>query len=170
MNKDQLIRMSKINELIEFISKEELKINPKASSYPFYYDKLNRYSKFIESPTNSKIFYLDSYTGKSLYPYSNSKWRGFSSGGTMRGLVEVMRKWIITGKPSDYGCLYVPYWGSYWGLESRQSIIDFAKDIGYIKKNSESYLDYLLSLPEYQLAYACDITKYKNNKRKDLIN
>lgn len=163
MNRKQTERMIEINNLIELISKEDIKLNPNASSYPFFSVEDNRYSRFFIGSNNKKLFFFDKYTGETIYPYSNSKWRGFSSGGTMRRLVETMREWIISGNPTDYGCLYVPYWGSYWSIESRQKIIDFGKQIGYIKQESESYLSYLLSLPEWETKFACDISQYRSN-------
>lgn len=165
MNNIQIERMEKINQLIELISREDVKLRPNASSYPFHSAELNRYSRFLKSLKGDKLFFFDKYTGKSIYPYPCSKWHGFSSGGTDRWLIETMRNWIIKGEPVDYGGLYVPYWGSFWTLESRQKLIDFGKEIGYIKPDSESYLDYLLSLPEYSLAYACDISEFRKKGR-----
>lgn len=49
-----------------------------------------------------RVWFVDEYTGKIIYTHKTTwtnKWRGFSHGGTLRSLVEMMRDYIVTGRP-----------------------------------------------------------------------
>lgn len=49
---------------------------------------------------SGRVYFIDDYTQKSIYTHKTSipsRWRGFSHGGTLRALVEVMRDYIIHG-------------------------------------------------------------------------
>ncbi len=149
MNKFKKERLDNANRLIKLIGELDYKLNPKARSW-FFFSKESRegtpynFSKFIID--NNKIFYIDEYTENRIYPYRNSKWWGFSNGGTLRGLVQDIREWIVTGKHSNgnngYGGLYCPHWGSYWTVEYKQKVIDFGKEIGFISPESRDYKEY----------------------------
>jgi len=86
LRKDQVDRMNKINELIRVIADTDRKF--------FYSDSKGSISKFVEG---NKLFFIDKYTDKKIYPYQLSKRKGFSEGGTLWGLINDFREWIITG-------------------------------------------------------------------------
>ncbi len=154
-NREQLERVKKINDLIVFIGDIDERLCSPYSSF-FFSAKttngnLNNYSKF--DFIGNKLFFFDKYTEERMYPYNT--WgnpRGFSSGGTIWGLVNDFRQWIITGKSSNgkngYGGLYCPHWGGKWTLELKDSVIDKAKDVGYLKEEDTSFTEYCKSLVE----------------------
>lgn len=54
---------------------------------------------FVKSPTSKKIWYIDHYTKKKIYPYPVcSDSRNFCSGGSMWELILDLRKYIMEGK------------------------------------------------------------------------
>lgn len=139
MNQEQLVRMKKINELLRVIANTDRK----------FFNHTNRangeVSHFVES---TKLFFVDGYTHKKIYPYETSKWHDFCEGGTMRGLVQDFREWIITGNYSNgkngYGGLYSTSWG--YSIDGMDKIISKAKEIGYLQNNKPSFRDNCLKL------------------------
>lgn len=137
MRKLQVERMNKINELIELIGNVDRG----------FFKSENGRGKFIEKKTTVK--FIDDYTQKELtIPGEGKRIKGFSSGGTLQGLVRDFKHYIITGKPSDgkhgYGGLYCTHWG--YSLEGQNKIIEFAKEIGYIHPKKLSFKDYTYKL------------------------
>ena len=52
------------------------------------------------------MYIIDDYSGKAVFTHNTNfgnEWRGFSHGGTLQGLVENMRDYIVKGTP-------VPRW------------------------------------------------------------
>lgn len=130
MKKHQVDRMNKINELIEVIANTD-----------------NKTSKFLEG---NKLFFIDKYTEKKVYPYPTSKHWGFSEGGTLWGLVNDFREWIITGKVSNgnngYGGLYCTCWG--YSIDGMDKVITKAEEIGFLPQNKPSFRERCLFLKD----------------------
>ncbi|KOF55702.1 hypothetical protein AGR56_17845 [Clostridium sp. DMHC 10] len=133
MKTEQIERMNKINELIEVIASVDRRF--------FYSKSKDRTGKFIEG---KKLFYIDEYTGEKVYPYYSGR-KKFSHGGTLWGLVNDFREWIITGKLSNgnngYGGLYCPHWG--YTAEGMAKVVTKGKEIGFLKKDAPRYEDVL---------------------------
>ncbi|MGE7113926.1 hypothetical protein [Lysinibacillus sp. NPDC047702] len=128
MNKQD--RLEAINKLIEFISER---------GRQFFFREKNRvtgnpqtaYIKF----KNERVYFVDAYTNEEVYAYSGFSHKGFSHGGTLWALVCDFSHFIRTGKSSNgkhgYGGLYSGDWGH--SDEIQQEIINYAKEIGYLK-------------------------------------
>ena len=124
MRKIQVERMNKINELIEVIANTDRRF--------FYHKNKENIDKFIDCKTT--VFFYDAYLDKRIsLTYRNR--HNFSHGGTLWGLVNDFKEWIITGKLSNgsngYGGVYCPHWG--YSKEGQLKVIEKAKEIGFIK-------------------------------------
>ncbi|MBY6838676.1 hypothetical protein [Clostridium botulinum] len=124
MRRIQSERMNKINELIKVIANTDRRF--------FYHNKKDSIDKFIEGKTT--VFFFDDFLNKKIsLTYSNRN--RFSHGGTLWGLVNDFKEWIITGKYSNghngYGGLYCSHWG--YSNDGMKKIIEKAKEIGYLK-------------------------------------
>lgn len=122
MNKIE--RLEVINNLIKFISERGRR---------FFYTNNNLAFMKLK---NGRIYFVDDYTQKEIPVINNYRdWKGFSHGGTIRALVLDFAEYIRTGKDSNgnngYGGLYSPHWGH--SEEIQQEIINYAKQIGYLK-------------------------------------
>lgn len=126
MNNKQLERLDNINKLIELI----------ANTDRCFFRSSKGVSRFVALKTTVK--YYDSYTGKQITINENNKDCNFSEGGTMWALVKDFKKYILTGKYTNgengYGGLYCPYWG--YTEDGQAKIIEFAKEIGYLKNTN----------------------------------
>jgi hypothetical protein len=142
MKIQQIERMNKINELIEVISSVDRRF--------FYSKNKDRVGKFIEG---NKLFYIDEYTGEKVYPYYSGR-KKFSHGGTLWGLVNDFREWIITGKLSNgkngYGGLYCPHWG--YTVEGMDKVVTKGKEIGFLEDDALSYEEVLKQYKKIGLA------------------
>ncbi|MEN8075695.1 hypothetical protein ABFP60_01970 [Clostridioides difficile] len=123
MRKIQVERMNKINELIEVIANTDRKF--------FSHSNKDSIDKFIEGKTT--VFFYDAYLDKKIsLTYKNR--HNFSHGGTLWGLVNDFKSWILNGKPSNgengYGGLYCPHWG--YSEEGQLRVIEKTKEIGYL--------------------------------------
>lgn len=124
MNKQE--RVEAINKLIKFISERGRRF--------FYSGTNDRASLMILK--NNRVYFVDHRTGKDIYAYPNyPNQDGFSHGGTLWALVCDFSLFIRTGKSANgvhgYGGLYSGGWGH--SDEIQQEIIDYAKEIGYLK-------------------------------------
>ncbi|NFO40816.1 hypothetical protein FDB42_12055 [Clostridium botulinum] len=124
MKQEQIDRMNKVNELIEVIASIDRRF--------FYSKSKDRIGKFVEG---KKLFFIDEYTGDRVYPYYSGR-KKFSHGGTLWGLINDFREWIITGKYSNghngYGGLHCTHWG--YTLEGMIKIQEKGKEIGFLKR------------------------------------
>jgi hypothetical protein len=124
MKQEQIDRMNKVNELIEVIASIDRKF--------FYSKSKERIGKFIEG---KKLFFVDEYTGEKVYPYYSGR-KKFSHGGTLWGLINDFREWIITGEYSNghngYDGLYCTHWG--YTVEGMFKIQEKGKEIGFLKR------------------------------------
>lgn len=84
-----------------------------------------------------KVYFIDDYTREKVYAYNTvqNNQRGFSHGGTIWGLVNDFREFIVTGKYTNgnngYGGLYCTHWA--YPEEDMQAIRQLAKQVGYLK-------------------------------------
>ncbi|RDY70301.1 hypothetical protein DXT76_13585 [Halobacillus trueperi] len=132
MNKTKEERLETINKLIKFISK---------SGRRFFYTKSTLRSDDEESVAymelkKGRIYFVDNYTKDAIAVINNHRrWNNFSHGGTLQALVMDFADFIRTGKSTNgkhgYGGLFCPHWGH--ADEIQQEIIDYAKEIGYLK-------------------------------------
>lgn len=164
MRKSQKERMNNINKLMELIG----------SLDRGFFKTCNGLDMFVERKTTVK--YLNGYTQKVL-TIPNNDWKeikGFSHGGTLTALVKDFKEFIITGKETNgkngYGGLYCMSWG--YSIKNMDKIIEFAKEIGYLRSDSESYSDYMIRIYEknkdrfwdYQKEEIEEIIRERNNE------
>lgn len=89
----KLQRLEHANELIKIIAAHGRRF--------FFSDHTGRTAEILIGP-RGRVWFVDEYTGKIIYTHKTTwtnKWRGFSHGGTLRSLVEMMRDYIVTGRP-----------------------------------------------------------------------
>ena len=125
-------RVETINKLIKFISER---------GREFFYSKRtmkndNESATAFIKLKNGRIYFVDDYTQKEIAVINNyHDWNGFSHGGTLRALILDFAEFIRTGKYTNgnngYGGLYCPHWGH--SDEIQQEIIEYAKEIGYLR-------------------------------------
>ncbi|KNE22462.1 hypothetical protein [Virgibacillus pantothenticus] len=132
MNLSKEERLETINKLIRFISEHGRR---------FFYSKSTANLENVNSVAfmklkNGRIYFVDSYTRREIAVINNYRdWKGFSSGGTLRALILDFAEFIRTGKYTNgnngYGGLYCTHWGH--SDEVQQEIINYAKEIGYLR-------------------------------------
>ena len=130
MATDKNERVEIINKLIKFISNRGRR---------FFYKERNRMTGEPQTAymkcKNNRVYFVDAYTSKEVYAYSGFSHEGFSHGGTLWALVCDFSVFIRTGKSANgingYGGLYSGDWGH--SNEIQQEIINYAKEIGYLK-------------------------------------
>lgn len=136
MRKSQIERMNNINKLMELIG----------SLDSGFFKTSNGLDMFVERKTTVK--YLNGYTNKVLTVPNNDfrEIKGFNHGGTLTALIKDFKEFIITGKITNgkngYGGLYCRAWG--YSIKNMDKIIAFAKEIGYLRPDSESYSSYMI--------------------------
>ncbi|WNJ81656.1 hypothetical protein RJE46_10650 [Cedecea neteri] len=87
------IRLEHANELIKIIA---------AHGRRFFFCERSGRTAELFIGKRGRIWLVDEYTGQLVYTHKTTwtnKWRGFSHGGTLRSLVEMMRDYIVTGTP-----------------------------------------------------------------------
>lgn len=88
----KLQRLTHANQLIKIIAAHGRRF--------FFSESTGRTAELFIGP-RGRVFLLDEYTGKIIYTHKTTwtnKWRGFSHGGTLRCLVEMMRDYIVKGE------------------------------------------------------------------------
>jgi hypothetical protein len=110
MNKTgKQLRIEKANEVIRIIASHGRK----------FFSHNSEIGHFVANE-RGQLFFVDSYTKKPVYVQYRGDWIGFTEGGTLRTLVEMLRDYI-TGKREDIamGCFGPwPAWycdGDPWG-------------------------------------------------------
>lgn len=66
--------------------------------------KENRISCFLPILPDGKIWFLDKWTNKQIYTHYRGEWRGFSDGGTLRRVVEMLRDYILGKDEVNMAC------------------------------------------------------------------
>jgi hypothetical protein len=120
-------RLEVVNKIIREIASRGRK---------FFYSKTkDRYAEMVIE--KGKVYFIDDYTGERVYAYNTvqNAHRNFSHGGTLWGLINDFREFIVKGEYTNhnngYGGLYSPHWG--YPKEDMQAIINLAKDLGYLE-------------------------------------
>ncbi len=102
----RLERLRHVNTLIEVISRHGRRF--------FWNDQAKRVAR-MEMDARGKLWWVDDYQGKRICiekmgGYEHD-WRGFSHGGTLKDLVQMMRNYVKTGYQIHSGYIAVSYWG-----------------------------------------------------------
>lgn len=84
----------------------------------FYNAQHDRFAR-IELDQRGRVWWVDDYTGTRIFthqtPFGN-RWRGFSHGGTLRHLAELMREYITAGTLIHRGYIAPAMsYGDLWG-------------------------------------------------------
>lgn len=82
-------RAEHANQLIAAIARHGRKF--------FYCESKNRTAS-MEVDSRGKVWFIGDYTGNRIYTHHEGRWRGFSHGGTLKLLVQLMRDYIRTGE------------------------------------------------------------------------
>lgn len=126
MNSTKQERIETVNKIIEAIA---------STGRRFFYNKGNDFTAKIILK-KGRLFLIDDYTQQEIYLHMPDyrRWRNFSHGGTMQGLVRDFKDFIMTGEYSNhnngYGGLYCPHWG--YSKEEMKTIQDKAVELGYL--------------------------------------
>lgn len=95
-------RIESANQLIQSIA---------GCGRKFFHHKGN-VSRF-ELDKRGRVWFVDGYNGARIYThYTSGRWRGFSEGGTLRGLVIALRDFITREKPIGFALGPFPDWYS----------------------------------------------------------
>ena len=81
------IRTEIANKLIEHIA-----------SHGREFFKENGVIAYLERDRHGKVWFHDSASMKRVYTHYNGRWRGFSHGGTLQGLIQLLRNYITKGQ------------------------------------------------------------------------
>ena len=132
-------RLEHANQLIRIIGSHGRRF--------FYYHVADRYARM--ELRNGRVYFIDDYSDRAIYIHKTaiqSRWRGFSHGGTLRSLVEDMRDYIVHGTR-------VPAWkiviqqrsatgldGNIWGYDvaSAQAVRDAAYQLPIVGPRSNT--------------------------------
>lgn len=95
----ELERLNKANEFIKIIAS--------CGRQFFHHDG---FISSFELSNTRRVFFIDYYTKERIYTHRRyCRWRGFTSGGTLKGLVECLRDYIKKGEP-----LRLAYFSDVW--------------------------------------------------------
>lgn len=109
-------RLEKANEFIKTIA---------SCGHKFFNHE--GFISYFEFDDCRRIYFIDHYTKKMIYTHYKGLWRGFTNGGTLKTLIELLRDYISTGWPmkttllgpwSDSCCK-----GDLWGYGEDMEIV-----------------------------------------------
>ena len=86
----KLERLAHANALIQVISKHGRR---------FFYCKSTDRVASLTLDAFGRVIYHDDFTGKAVYTPYSGRWSGFSHGGTLRSLIELMARYVARGIP-----------------------------------------------------------------------
>ncbi|MBY0416701.1 MAG: hypothetical protein K2W88_01395 [Pararheinheimera sp.] len=104
-------RIDHANELIRLIA-----------SYGRKFFEHKGFVSTLELGKNGRVLFVDYYTQRRIDTHRKGHWNGFTSGGTLKGLVEQMRDYVKTGRPIPLyfiGC-YRDNGSNIWGYEEAE--------------------------------------------------
>lgn len=119
-------RVEIVNQIIKEISSRGRRF--------FYCERFDRVSHI--KIKHKRLYFVDDYSGKDIYLHRPDGYplKGFTHGGTLRGLVNDMKEYIMTGEYTNhnngYGGLYCHHWG--YPQEDMTAIQQKAIDLGYL--------------------------------------
>jgi len=92
----------------------------------------------LELGKRDRIFFVDSYSRGRIYTHYKGRWKDFTHGGTLKGLVEQLRDYVATGKLLKLRTFGKwPQWvcdGDLWGYgEDMESVREAAASLGIIE-------------------------------------
>lgn len=94
----------------------------------------------LELDKNGKVWFVDEYSKARIYTHYRDRWHGFSHGGTMRNLVELMRDYITKGTQLPLYVIAPVRWnpdnGDIWGYgkEAAAAVRTAAAQLPIIKQ------------------------------------
>ena len=107
-------RVDQINELIKIIA-----------SYGRKFFSYEGDISHMAKDADGKVYFFDYYTRKRIYVAYKGEWKGFTSGGTLRNLVEIFYQYIKTGEPISVKWLamsgYRTDGSNVWGYEPSEA-------------------------------------------------
>jgi hypothetical protein len=93
-----------------------------------------------------RIWFVDHYSGKRIYTHQKGHWKRFSSGGTMKTLIECLRDFVAKGQalPARNGLTGPwPYWycgGDLWGYGyDMERVRREGKKLGILKETKDEH-------------------------------
>lgn len=87
---ERLARVDKVNDLVHIIADRGHRF--------FYNEKKNAYARMYMD-VRGRLWWQDDYTDKLIYLHYKYWKRGFSHGGTMRQVVNMLKRYVLTGVP-----------------------------------------------------------------------
>lgn len=136
MTKDKARRLAHANELIKIIA---------AHGRRFFYSREHDRIAHLYLNKQGRVMFCDAKTAVNIYTHQTSwagRWRGFSHGGTLHGLVEMMRDYIVKGTPItayQLGCQRSYDNSNIWGYvpDEMQAVRDEAAGLPIIEGDSD---------------------------------
>lgn len=123
-------RADKANEWLRFIGDRGRRF--------FFHD--GRYAT-LEQDARGRAWFVDHYSRRRIYTHNERKWRGFTHGGTLRGVVEVLRDYIRHGHRFNPGYFTnIKGYGHVWGysLKDMTAIRDEGIRLGIVTPPQEA--------------------------------
>ena len=99
MNKQE--RLEAANEFIKVIA--SCGRNFLSSNSDIRNKEAKPFVSFMEIDKRGRVWFTDYYTKKRIYTHYDGRWRGFTSGGTLKMIVESMRDFITKGSTMRAG-------------------------------------------------------------------
>lgn len=100
-------RLGHANALIQAISRHGRR---------FFYSATSGATGRLELDGRGRVWWIDEYRGARVYVAHSGRWRGFSHGGTLRGLIQALHGYIQRGEllHPEYIAPAMSY-GDMWG-------------------------------------------------------
>lgn len=51
----------------------------------------------LELSKHGRVYFIDYYSKKRIYTHTENRWKGFTSGGTLRSIIECLRNFVMKG-------------------------------------------------------------------------
>jgi hypothetical protein len=106
----KMIRLENVNSFLKVIA---------GCGREFF--KHKDFISYFEVSPAGKVFFIDYYTRKRIYTHHNGRWNGFTSGGTLKSLIEFLRDHIV--KNTKMRISYLDPNNNYWGYEDEALMV-----------------------------------------------
>lgn len=102
----------------------------------------------LELDDRGRCWLIDKYTGRRIYTHYTGRWRGFSDGGTLKGVIVALRDYVVHGKlvpPLMFGPWPKMFCdGDPWGYDGDTAIVRAtAERLGMLKPTTNAHLFYV---------------------------
>lgn len=91
---------------------------------------------WLEQDERGRIWFVDSWQGTRVYTHREGRWRGFHHGGTLKGLVKALKRYVMEGTMLSPRALWWPEWycaGDLWGYgEAMHPVREAALRLGLV--------------------------------------